>query len=92
MQLLLASAAVEADIFGHVVGVMGRDTLEVRDNQRPKPVSLNGIDCPKKGQAYGNNAKHAASQLAFGNEVTIQTYGSDKYTRTLADVRLLHLN
>ena len=32
---------------------------------------------------------HAASDLAFGKEVTIQTHGYDKYKRTLGDVFLL---
>ena len=49
---------------------------------------LNGIDCPEKGQAYGKRAKQAASELAFGKEVTLQTYGHDKYGRTIADVLL----
>jgi micrococcal nuclease len=46
------------------------------------------VDCPEKGQAYGKHAKHAASDLAFGKEVTLQTHGLDKYGRTLADVLL----
>jgi micrococcal nuclease len=51
-------------------------------------IKLSGIDCPEKGQAFGNNAKHAASDLAFGKDVTVQTHGHDKYKRTFADVRL----
>jgi len=50
--------------------------------------SASGIDCPEKGQAYGNNAKHAASDLAFGKEVTIQTYGHAKYKRIIGDAIL----
>jgi endonuclease YncB( thermonuclease family) len=46
------------------------------------------IDCPEKGQAYGKRAKQAASALVFGKEVTLQTYGLDKYGRTIADVLL----
>jgi micrococcal nuclease len=49
---------------------------------------LSGIDCPEKGQAYGKRAKQAASALVFGKQVTLQTYGYDKYKRTLADVFL----
>jgi endonuclease YncB( thermonuclease family) len=44
---------------------------------------LSGIDCPEKGQAFGQKAKQAASDLAFGKEVTLQTNGYDKYKRTL---------
>jgi nuclease-like protein len=44
---------------------------------------------PEKGQAYGTRAKQAASELVLGGEVTLQTYGKDKYGRTLADVLLL---
>jgi endonuclease YncB( thermonuclease family) len=58
-------------------------------NTHPERVRLSGIDCPEKGQAYGQKAKHAASSLVFGKEVTLQTHGRDKYGRTLADVLLL---
>ena len=64
-------------------------------NGRAERIRLSGIDCPEKSQAYGNNAKHAASKLVFGKEVTLQTHGRDMYKRTLADVRLLdgtHVN
>jgi len=49
---------------------------------------LNGIDCPEKGQAFGHKAKQATSTLVFGKDVTLQTYGKDKYGRTIADVLL----
>ena len=47
-----------------------------------------GIDSPEKGQAYSQKAKHAASALAFGKDVTVQTHGHDKYQRTIGDVIL----
>ena len=40
------------------------------------------------GKAFGLLAKHVASALAFGKEVSVQTYGHDKYKRTLAGVLL----
>jgi len=64
------------------------DTLEVLHGHHAECIRLSGIDCPEKGQAYGNNAKHAASELVFGKEVTIQTHGHDRYKRTLGDVLL----
>ena len=33
-------------------------------------------------------AKRATSDLVFGKEVTLKTYGLDKYGRTIADVSL----
>ena len=55
-------------------------------NHYPERIRLSGIDCPEKGQVFGKRAKQAASKLVFGREVTLQTYGQDKYRRTLADV------
>src|SRR5689334_11736838 len=85
----LASVTLAATFTGHVVSVLDGDTIEVMHNGRAERIRLSGIDCPEKGQAYGNNAKHAASKLVFGKEVTLQTHGKDKYGRTLGDVFLL---
>ena len=86
--LLWAAPAHAADFSGQVVSILDDDTIEVLHNQHPERIRLSGIDCPEKGQAYGNNAKQAASKLVFGKEVTVQTHGYDKYKRTLADVLL----
>jgi endonuclease YncB( thermonuclease family) len=69
--------------------ILDGDTIEVLHNDRPERIRLSGIDCPEKGQAHGTRAKQAASELVLGGEVTLQTYGHDKYGRTLADVLLL---
>lgn len=50
--------------------------------------SGNGIDCHEKVQTCGLRAKQAASDLAFWKDVTIQTHGHDKYTRTIGEVIL----
>jgi micrococcal nuclease len=95
LHLLAASAAVAADFSGKVVSVLDGDIIEVLRHQHPERIRLNGIDCPEKGQAYGQKAKQATSALVFGKDVMLQTFGKDKYGRTLADVRLLdgtHVN
>jgi len=86
--VFLLAPAVTAEFSGSVVSVLDGDTIEVLHNNRAERIRLNGIDCPEKGQAYGKRAKQAASELVFGKEVTLQTYGKDKSGRTIADVRL----
>ena len=86
--LLLCAPLATADFSGSVVSVLDGDTIEVLHNHHAERIRLNGIDCPEKGQAYGQKAKHAASDLAFGKQVTLQTHGLDKYGRTIADVLL----
>jgi micrococcal nuclease len=85
--LFLATLAF-ADFSGPVVSILDGDTIEVLHNNRAERIRLNGIDCPEKGQAYGKRAKQAASELVFRKEVTLKTYGLDKYGRTIADVSL----
>ena len=68
------------------MSVLDGDTIEVLHNTHPERIRLSGIDCPEKGQAYGNRAKQAASALVFGRDVMLDTHGQDKYGRSLADV------
>ena len=88
LTLLLASSALAGEFNGPVVSVLDGDTIEVLHKKRAERTRLSGIDCPEKGQPFGEKAKQAASALVFGKEVTVQTHGKDKYGRTLADVLL----
>ena len=85
---LLFSGADAFAFTGEVVGILDGDTIEVLHNGKAQRVRLHGIDCPEKGQPFGNNAKQAASSLIFAQEVTLQIHGKDKYRRILADVLL----
>jgi len=86
--LLIPTTVFAADFSGPVVSVLDGDTIEVLRNQHPERIRLSGIDCPEKHQAFGQKAKQAASALAFGKEVTLQTFGKDKYKRIIGDVIL----
>ena len=86
--LFLFSNVWATDWTDRVIRILDGDTIEVLHNQHPERIRLSGIDCPEKGQAFGQKAKQAASSLVFGKEVTLQTHGQDKYRRTLADVLL----
>ena len=73
---------------GPVVSVLDGDTLEVLHNSRHERVRLSGIDCPEKGQAFGNKARQAVAAFVYGKQVMLQTHGQDRYGRTLAHVLL----
>ena len=66
--LLFVRSNVLADFTGPVISVLDGDTIEVLHNTQPERVRLSGIDCPEKGQAFGNRAKQAASELVFEEE------------------------
>ncbi len=76
-----------------VKGVLDGDTIKVLspDGQQLK-VRFYGIDCPetgkedKPGQAYGNVAKKRVNELIRKKQVELDTYGLDKYGRTIAVV------
>jgi len=86
LTLLVTSSVLATELTGPVVSVLDGDTIEVLRNQHPERIRLSGIDCPEKGQAHGKRAKQAASELVFGKKVTLQTFGKDKYGRSMTNV------
>ena len=88
LTLYFTGSALAGIVTGNVTDVLDGDTIKVLHNTYPERIRLSGIDCPEKGQAYGNRAKQALSSLVIGRDVTLQTHGQDKYGRTLADVLL----
>ena len=51
ISVLSASAA---DFTGPVVSILDGNTIEVLHSTHPECIQLSGIDCPEKGQPYGN--------------------------------------
>ncbi len=74
---------------GKVVAVADGDTISVMHDGKAEHVRLNGIDCPEKDQAFGDQAAKFTIGLVFGKEVTVRSFGPDKYGRTIGDVSLL---
>jgi micrococcal nuclease len=87
--LVIAFPACGADYAARVIGISDGDTITVltAENRQVK-VRLYGIDAPETGQDFGSRAKQAASELAFGNKVTIRFRDTDRYGRTVAEVIL----
>jgi endonuclease YncB( thermonuclease family) len=85
---LIVQPCLAADFSGHVTDVLDGGTIKVSRNHRTVTIRLNGIDAPEKGQAYGHRSREFVSLQVFGTNVTVQTYGRDKYGRTIGDVYL----
>jgi endonuclease YncB( thermonuclease family) len=77
-----------ADFSGKVVAVKDGDTIEVVKEGVAVRVRLYGIDCPEKGQAFGQKAKQFVSGLAFGKTVKVIEKDLDRYRRTVGEVIL----
>lgn len=72
---------------GKVVAIKDGDTIEVLHEGKAIRVRLAHIDCPEKGQPFGNNAKQFASDLCFDGIVRVeQTDRPDRYGRLIAEV------
>ena len=82
------SAAAFADFSGKVVAVKDGDTLEIMKKGVAVRVRLYGIDCPERGQAFGQMAKQFASDLAFGKTVKVIEKDRDRYGRMVGEVIL----
>jgi micrococcal nuclease len=83
---MVVAPAMAADFTGEVIRILDGDTIEVLHEKKPERIRLYGIDCPEKGQAFGQKAKQATSSLLFGKEVRIESHGRDKHRRTLGTV------
>ncbi len=74
---------------GKVIAIKDGDSFKVLLHKSEKNIRLAYIDCPEKGQPYGNNAKHYASMLCFGKTVIVQNEGkTDMYGRIIGEVIL----
>ena len=87
---LLAGPLLAADYTGKVVGISDGDTLTllVPDgaSYRQVKVRLGEIDTPESRQPYGERAKQALSDLAFGQQARVVVQDTDRYGRTVGRV------
>ena len=82
-------------IVAKVVGVVDGDTIDVLTAEHETTrLQLNGIDCPERGQPFGNRAEEFVRNFCAGKTVQIETLGVDEYDRTIAEIHCgaRHLN
>jgi endonuclease YncB( thermonuclease family) len=72
-----------------VVSVSDGDTIIVlRPGNVQEKVRLAEIDCPEKGQPFGQAAKRKTGDLAAQKTVTVEVRTTDRYGRTVGEVFL----
>jgi endonuclease YncB( thermonuclease family) len=87
LALLLLPATATA-WSGKVVGVIDGDSITVLHDGRGEQIRPWGIDCPEKGQDFGNRTKQLTSALVFGKVVEVEPMTVDRYGRIVAFVRV----
>ena len=84
---LLSVSSASADEFeAKVIGVTDGDTITVLGKEGPIKIRLANIDCPEHNQAFGQKAKLFTAECVFGQVVTVDSQGTDRYGRTIAEV------
>ena len=74
------------EINGRVVSIQDGDTITVLQGTTSYKVRLQGVDCPEKGQAFGNVAKQFTSDLVYDKTVKVKYEERDRYKRYLGTV------
>lgn len=69
---------------GKVVSITDGDTISVMHDGRP--IRLDGIDCPERGQDFSQRAKQFTADLAFGQTVDVEVRDVDRYEGLVARV------
>lgn len=84
--ILLAIPALLFGFDGKVVGVSDGDTIKVLKAGEQVKVRLASIDCPEKGQPYGQKAKKFTADLVAGKIVKVWETDRDRYGRIVGFV------
>jgi len=69
---------------GKVVAVSDGDTITVLHDGKGEKIRVYGIDCPEKGQDFGQKAKKFTSDKVYGKTVEIDPVTTDRHGRTVA--------
>ena len=85
---ILSGQAQATSFTGKIVRVLDGDTVEVLHDGKAERVRLAQIDCPEKGQPFGQAAKEYVLDLSALKIVTVKTENIDRYGRSVGEVFL----
>ncbi|NLI82067.1 MAG: nuclease [Deltaproteobacteria bacterium] len=73
---------------GVVLAVLEGDTILVSRDGKKERIQLYGIDCPERGQDFGQVAKNYAEQRLAGRTIDVEPAGTSRRDRNVALVFL----
>jgi endonuclease YncB( thermonuclease family) len=77
----------QESVSGRCVAVTDGDTIRVLTvTKQLLRIRIAFIDAPEKGQAFGQRAKQAMSELVFGKDINLRPHTTDRYGRLVARV------
>ena len=68
------------------IGISDGDTIKVLVGNEQVRIRLEGIDCPERGQPFGNNAKQLVGELCHNREIGYVENDRDRWGRVIATV------
>lgn len=88
LSLPIRLAFADLMIVGEAISVISGDMIKVIWSGGIEMVRLAEIDCPEKGQAYGEEAKIFTEDLTIARTVIVDIKEVDVYGRNVAEVFL----
>lgn len=80
LKLLIIASLISV----HSTTCIDGDSIKCKDSAgNPYTVRLIGLDSPERKQPFGKEAQEALTKLTLNKETVLQTFGKDKYGRTL---------
>jgi len=82
--LTLPIGVIAQQINGRVVGITDGDTFTLLNEKKEQlTIRVAEIDCPERGQPYGNRARQRLAELIFQKDVAVVVQTVDQYGRTV---------
>ena len=86
--LLACSGVLAEEYTGTVIAVIEGDMLSVQHDGKTDAVRLYAVDAPESGQAYADEARRLATDLALNKEVKVAVVAQDNLGKVVARVTL----
>ena len=86
--LICVSLLCSAQKTYKIISVHDGDTFEIIKNGKKQSCRIANIDAPELKQSFGINSRDSIRSLILGNEIIIDSIGTDIYTRMIVSAKV----